>query len=159
MRHRSSRFHYSGRGAFSWIIIQMEMSCPVKHFSPEHLECVAKCRVKDHHTESDLCHPAASGCWSRAAGSLEKCQSLHFTAVFFFFFSEECLSYSSGDRLCFGTVNAPLHLSNFTNTHSSGLTGPSQKSASLWWWCVSLRATQNCNFLPKNQLWRTVTNS
>lgn len=44
-----------------WITIQMEMSCPIKQFSPEHLECATKCRVKDHCAESDLCHSAVSG--------------------------------------------------------------------------------------------------
>lgn len=39
----------------------MEMSCPIKQFCPEHLECAAKCCVKDHCAESDLCHTAVSG--------------------------------------------------------------------------------------------------
>lgn len=47
--------------ALLWITIQMEMSCPIKQFSPEHLECATKCCVKDHCTESDLCHSAVSG--------------------------------------------------------------------------------------------------
>ncbi len=47
--------------ALLWITIQMEMSCPIKQFSPEHLECATKCRVKDHRAESDLCHSAVSG--------------------------------------------------------------------------------------------------
>lgn len=52
MRHRSNRFHYMWfrlvNGAPLQITIQMEMSCPIKQFSPEHLECATKCRVKDH---------------------------------------------------------------------------------------------------------------
>lgn len=51
-----ARYH-----ALLWIIIQMEMSYPIKQFSPEHLECATKCHVKDHCAGSDLCHPAVSG--------------------------------------------------------------------------------------------------
>lgn len=50
--------------ALLWITIQMEMSClmcPIKQFSPEHLESATKCRVKDHFAISDLCHTAVSG--------------------------------------------------------------------------------------------------
>lgn len=51
-----ARYH-----ALLWIIIQMEMSYPIKQFSPKHLECATKCHVKDHCAGSDLCHPAVSG--------------------------------------------------------------------------------------------------
>lgn len=60
----------------------MEMSCPIKQFSPEHLESVTKCYVKDHCAESDLCLYAVSGHQQqtmREGGerrSLAKCQSL-----------------------------------------------------------------------------------
>ena len=37
------------------------MSCPIKQFSPEHLESATKCHVKHHCAESDLCHSAMSG--------------------------------------------------------------------------------------------------
>lgn len=50
--------HYS---ALLWITLQMEMSCPIKQFSPEHLECATKCCVKDQCTESDHCHSATRG--------------------------------------------------------------------------------------------------